>query len=196
MTITVIAFLFLFSGLSRLIPTDPLRDTCPVLETSFPVTFNVMTGSSFYTISFTQNYLQKKNHNTLPANYEPWIMQLYKYFRKKEDKIFPFTRQKVGKYVRDKGVFENLKYPVERYNIMLPGKVRKVVNRHMRPYNLHALRHSHATELVEYYGFDGFNLCVYLGWTLKAGVGITPVAGRYLSLSWQSYFPKLLKERY
>jgi len=132
----------------------------------------------------------------LPVNYEPWSMQIYKYFRKKEDAVFSFTRQKVGKYVREKGVFEDLEYPVERYSIVQQGKLKMVVDRHMRPYNLHALRHSRATELVEYYGFDGFELCVYLGWTLKTGVGITPVAGRYLSLRWQSYFPKLLKERY
>jgi hypothetical protein len=66
----------------------------------------------------------------------------------------------------------------------------------MRHYNLYALRHSRATELVKFYGFDGFELCVYIGWILKTGVGITPVAGRYLSLSWQSYFPKLLKKRF
>lgn len=132
----------------------------------------------------------------LPINYEPWTMQLYEYFRKQEKEIFPFTRQKVGKYVRNKAVFEGLEYPVERYHILLPRKVRKVVDQHMRPYNLHALRHSRATDLVEYFGFDSFDLCVYLGWTLKSGVGITPVAGRYLSLSWQRYFPKLLKERY
>jgi len=131
----------------------------------------------------------------LPVNYEPWTIQLYEYFKNQDEEIFPFTRQKVGKYVRDKGVFEGLEYPVERYCIMPAGKARKVVDKHMRPYNLHALRHSRATELVEYYGFDSFDLCVYLGWTLKTGVGITPVAGRYLSLSWQSYFPKLLKER-
>ena len=35
-------------------------------------------------------------------------MQLYKYFRKKEDEIFPFTRQKVGKYVIERRLDESV----------------------------------------------------------------------------------------
>jgi hypothetical protein len=65
----------------------------------------------------------------------------------------------------------------------------------MRTYDLHALRHSRATELAEYYGLDGFELYVYLGWTLKIDVGIASVAGRCLSLSWQRCFPKILKKK-
>jgi hypothetical protein len=53
----------------------------------------------------------------LPVNYEPWTMKLYEYFRKQEGAVFPFTRQKVGNYVREKEVFEDLKYPVEKYSI-------------------------------------------------------------------------------
>ena len=52
-----------------------------------------------------------------------------------------------------------------------------------------------ATELVEFYGFDGFNLSIYGGWTLKSMVGVSGAVECYLSLSWQSSFPKLLKKR-
>jgi hypothetical protein len=49
-------------------------------------------------------------------------MQLFDYFRKQEEDIFPFTRQKVGKYMREKGVFEDLQYPVEDTVSFYQGK--------------------------------------------------------------------------
>jgi len=135
----------------------------------------------------------------LPLEYEPWAKVVYDYFQKFKDRtVFPFTRQRVGMYVRENKVFEDLTYPIEKYVVVeSTGETKKVnrVNRHIRRYNLHALRHSRASELVEFYGFDGFNLATYGGWTYKTAARTSNVMERYLSLGWQSYFPKLLKER-
>ncbi|MFZ7137867.1 MAG: hypothetical protein ACOWW1_05565 [archaeon] len=135
----------------------------------------------------------------VPVNFEPWAKEVYNYFQGFGDRpVFPFTRQWVGRYVREHGVFEGLTYPIEKYVIVeRSGKLKKIrpVSRHMRPYNLHAIRHSRASELVEFYGFDGFNLATYGGWTYKTAARTSGVMGRYLSLGWQSYFPKLLKQR-
>lgn len=137
----------------------------------------------------------------LPANYEPWSASLYKYFESfGSDRIFPFTRQKVGQYVHEHKVFEGLTYSIEEYSIYENGKLVKKVSDHERPFTLHALRHLRATELVEFYGFDGFNLAAYGGWTMMTaqamfGVRSPKVFSRYLYLNWQGYFPKLLKKR-
>jgi len=135
----------------------------------------------------------------LPLDYEPWAEVVYKYFQRfKTRTVFPFTRQRVGMYVRENQIFDGLTYPIEKYTIVKTvGKLKKVKtkNRHFRRYNLHAIRHSRASELVEFYGFDGFNLAVYGGWTYKTAARTSGVMDRYLSLGWQNYFPKLLKKR-
>jgi hypothetical protein len=73
--------------------------------------------------------------------------------------------------------------------------LKKEVEEHIRPFALHALRHLRATELVEFYGFNGYNLSTYGGWTLKTVVGVSASIERYLSLSWHNYFEKMLKRR-
>jgi hypothetical protein len=75
------------------------------------------------------------------------------------------------------------------------AKVLKDVDEHIRAFRLHALRHLRATELVEHYGFDGFQLATYGGWMPTTTTRISSVIQRYLSLSWQSYIDKLLKRR-
>lgn len=60
---------------------------------------------------------------------------------------------------------------------------------------VHALRHLRASELVGFYGFDGFNLATYGGWTYHTLAQTTPIMDKYLSLSWQGHFAKLLKRR-
>ena len=136
----------------------------------------------------------------LPLNFEPWAKKVYDYFKDfREKTVFPFTRQKVGSYVRENKVFAGLEYPIEKYVVVKKTlELKKEViqrERHMRAYNLHALRHSRASELIEYYGFDGFNLATYGGWLYRTAARTSSVMDRYLSLGWQSYFPKLLKRR-
>ena len=131
----------------------------------------------------------------LPLNYEPWVKEVYDYFQQRgSELVFPFTRQKVWAYAKE--VFDGLTYPIEKYVLTKKDLgLRKVIDEHLRPFRLHALRHLRASELVEFYGFDGFNLATYGGWTYHTMTRVSTVMERYLSLGWQSYFPKLLKER-
>jgi len=138
----------------------------------------------------------------LPLNYEPWAKEVADYFLEfgPSELVFPFTRQKVSMYAREKGIFDGLIYPIEEYRISVDGSIVKVPS-HTRPYTIHAIRHSRTTELVEYYGFDGFNLAAYCGWTLSTshgmfGMRVPRMVSRYLYLNWQGYFPKLLKKRF
>ena len=135
----------------------------------------------------------------LPLNseYEPWTeVVLQHYIECGDDFCFPFTRQKVWMYAKE--AFEGLMYPIERYKIVKrkgDSRVVKVVDRHARPFRTHALRHVRATELIEYYGFDGFELSIYGGWTLRSIIGVAMAMERYAHLQWRKYFPKLLKKR-
>lgn len=133
----------------------------------------------------------------LDEQYEPWAKAVYGFFLQMGDKpVFPFTRQAVWKYVKQAHVFDGLTYPIERYTLMKQGNLKKeTIPTHYRNFRLHALRHLRATELVSFYGFDGFNLATYGGWTYHTMAQTSAIMDRYLSLSWQSYFPKLLKRR-
>ncbi len=132
----------------------------------------------------------------LEPQYEPWSQQLYDYFKNaKSDFVFPFTRKVPWRYVTKARTFEGLTYPIERYKIIRNKQLIKVVDRHTRLFKLHALRHLRASELVDFYGFDGFNLATYGGWTIKTALGTTGIFDRYLALTWRNYFSKLLKRK-
>jgi len=146
---------------------------------------------------YTEKREGKKRIIALPINHESWAFPLYEHFEQKpkDERVFPFSRQDVWRYQKENKVFNGLNYPIERYVIWKDGKLDQVVDKHIRAYTLHALRHSRATELVEYYGFDGFNLATYGGWTYQTMTKISSVMERYLTLGWQSYIAKLLKKR-
>jgi len=133
----------------------------------------------------------------LPLDYELWASQVADYFSefKPDEPVFAFRRQNVWYYTKHHKVFEGLTYPIEAYRIKHRNKLAINRSRHSRPYNLHAIRHSRASELVKFYGFDGFNLAVYCGWAFGRVAGTTSIMNRYLSLDWHSYFDKLLKSR-
>ena len=132
----------------------------------------------------------------LEKKYEPWTEQLYKYFvAHGNDKVFPFTRQKAWNFAQE--TFSGLRYPIEKYNLYEPKNPKsKPVKSHMKPFRTHALRHLRATELIETFGFTGFDLSVYGGWTLRSMVGVGSAMSRYAHLDWRRYFPKLLKKRF
>ena len=132
----------------------------------------------------------------LEKTYEPWAEQLYSYYREHgEDKVFPFTRQKAWEYANK--TFKGLSYPIEKYNLYDPEDQKpKPVKAHLKPFRTHALRHLRATELIETFGFTGFDLSVYGGWTLRSMVGVGSAMSRYAHLDWRRYFPKLLKKRF
>jgi len=129
------------------------------------------------------------------AKYEPWTKEVAEhYLARNNQPCFPFTRQKVWQY--SKRVFEGLQYPIERYTIIKiedEKRIRKIVDRHLKPFRTHALRHIRAAELIEHYGFDGIDLSTYGGWTLRSMIGVGSSMQRYAHLRWQKYFPKLLK---
>jgi hypothetical protein len=132
----------------------------------------------------------------LEEQYEPWTKPLYEFFRRAGDgPVFNYNRQQIWYYIKKNGVFRCMAYPIDRYKVYDDSGVRKEVDKHVNPFALHALRHIRTTELVEFYGFDGFNLSIYGGWTLKTIAGVSSSMERYLSLSWSTYFPKLLKRR-
>lgn len=117
----------------------------------------------------------------------------------KNESVFPFNRDYPKDYItRVQPVFEGLSYPIEKYLVTRDGKLERVPS-HQRAFRLHALRHLRATELVEKYGFDGFNLAAYGGWTIRTassffGQSIPSVISRYLYLNWQGYIGKLLRK--
>lgn len=137
----------------------------------------------------------------VPIGYEPLAMTLFEYFKEfGKNIVFSFTRQDAYRYSKEHETFKGLIYPIERYTIWEKGRLISTVEDHNKPYTLHAIRHTRATELVEFYGFDGFNLAAYGGWTISVAQSMfgarTPrVFSRYLYLNWQGYFPKLLKRR-
>ena len=132
----------------------------------------------------------------LEPQYEPWTKTVFGYYQQAESRpVFPYTRQQIWSYVKQEKMFEGLTYPIEKYTVREDNGLKKEVAEHVRPFALHALRHLRATELVEYYGFNGFNLSIYGGWTLKTTVGVSASMERYLSLDWQNYFEKMLKRR-
>lgn len=143
---------------------------------------------------YTQKRDGLKRIIALPLKYEPYAEPLYEYFQEfGNSPVFNFTRQKL--WQQAKPLFEGLKYPIEKYTIWENGELQKTVDRHLKAFTLHALRHVRASELVEYYGFNGFDLSVYGGWTMRTMVGISGQMDRYVSLSWNSYVGKLLKKR-
>jgi hypothetical protein len=124
----------------------------------------------------------------LPLNpkYEPWSKELFEYYKKRKDKyVFPFTRQTL--YNHAKKAFAGLKYEIA------PQRFKdEEIGEHEKEAGVHFLRHLRASELVGVYGFTPMELASYCGWSYRAA-GLTPVMMRYVSYSWQSYFPKLLR---
>jgi hypothetical protein len=125
----------------------------------------------------------------LDPRYEPWSRPLLDYYRAQggENLVFPFTRQTLFCYARE--AFSGLTYEIEPQRIE-GGRV----ERHSKDAGVHFLRHVRASELASAYGFSAFDLATYCGWTLK-NAGLSSVMARYVGMSWQSYFPRLLVER-
>ncbi len=124
----------------------------------------------------------------LDPKYEPWAAELLEYCRSKGSRlVYPFTRQTLHTYASK--AFGGLTYEIA------PQKINgELVEKHKRDAGVHFLRHVRASELASAYGFSAFDLATYCGWTLK-NAGLSSVMARYVGMSWQSYFPRLLVER-
>jgi hypothetical protein len=111
----------------------------------------------------------KERYVSLPLDeqYEPWAKPLYGYFLAAGTRpVFNFTRQTIWKYIKDEDTFKALKCPITRYIITDKLTLEKETRpEHNRAFRLQALRHLRASELVGFYGFDGFQLATYGGWT-------------------------------
>lgn len=101
--------------------------------------------------------------------YEPWTVKLLEHIRDHKNINFSLTRSTVYKIVR---------------------KRLSSLDEHI---HTHSLRHYRLTHLVEYYGFDSYDLTLFAGWTFQTGVRSSAPLDTYLHLDWRKYFPKLLK---
>ncbi|RLI19929.1 hypothetical protein DRO54_07395 [Candidatus Bathyarchaeota archaeon] len=111
----------------------------------------------------------------LPCNpfYEPWTVELLKYIKQFRSLTFNLTRQRIWQIV--KSCLKPLDPEI----------------------HTHSLRHYRVTHLASFYNFDGWDLCIYAGWTFKTTMGrLGMPSGQldiYAHLPWKRYFPKLLK---
>lgn len=138
----------------------------------------------------------------LAADYDPWVPELKSYFEGKPlgKPVFDFTRFNLGDYVDDNDVFEGLVWRLEEYHIFLNKNGVMEVKRvptHLVRFTIHRLRDARATNLIDYYGFDGYGLSVHGGWKPSGTVpGMSPVMAKYTTpiyTDWEKPFPKLLK---
>lgn len=106
--------------------------------------------------------------------YEPWTLDLLRYLKKEKRRNlnFDITRQWAG----------------DIFRLWLGKFYRSNPKRILNPW-----RHWRLTHLVEIFGFDPYDLCVYSGWTFKHGISGSGQLDTYLHLDWRRYFPKLLK---
>lgn len=144
----------------------------------------------------------------IPVDYEPWARPTFRYFAQRDnEKVFPFTRQALGEYVRSNHIFEGFIWTVHKYEIVLTPTVRnnvgevlakalvKKVERHPKPFTIHSLRDARATYLYVEKHMDGGELAINGGWAInRAEVGVSAVIARYIDLyrEWWRPFPKLL----
>jgi hypothetical protein len=110
--------------------------------------------------------------------FEPWTRDLLVWIKKKGTLSFKLTRQWFWTLLR-----ENL-------SGILPKKGKKSLK--------NPLRHFRISHLVEYYGFDPYELTTYAGWTARStfsqiGISASPMIDVYSHLKWRMYLPKLLK---
>jgi len=115
----------------------------------------------------------------ISIKYEPWTLDLLKWISKNKGKLhFDLTRVRLWQILR------------ENISGILPKKDK----RNMR----NPLRHFRISHLIEYYGFDPYDLTSYVGWTVRStfgqlGISASPNIDAYAHLRWRMYFPKLLK---
>lgn len=145
----------------------------------------------------------------LPADYDPWVKETARYFwsRPEREKVFPFTRQALGDYVRSNNVFEGFIWTVRKYQIVLERAKRdqqgniveepkvKTISEHPKAFTIHSLRDARATQLMLEYNFLGVDLAIHGGWAInRAEAGVSAVQARYLDIykEWKKPFRKLL----
>lgn len=189
--------------------TTPRGPTCDSVEKTL---FKRKVPAVLFTVKTSKRGgLPRTAAYPLDDNMEPWALELYDYFKEfsPDQYVFPFTRQKLWRVARQ--AFDGLTYPIEEYTRIIEEHELKegmqivkeredgfIVKHesHSRMMGTHAIRHARAVDLMQYYGFSVQELSVIGGWTLRSMTGASGAISRYAHLDWQSYFEKLLIERF
>ncbi len=134
-----------------------------------------------------------RRYIALPIAFEPWAKEVFDYLAKfNEDPVFNFTRQYLWREA--KKYFKDWVYWIDPYRFTV--RAEKFKRRgHYKNFTVHAIRHVRANELVNFYGFDSYDLSLYGGWTYKGAGGGSGAMVRYFKLNWKRYIHKLLKDR-
>lgn len=119
----------------------------------------------------------------LEEKYEPWILDILRWALTYNNKklCFNLSRWSVWNIVR-KNLKPRLKTVQENMKDLCGEETRL----------LNPWRHWRITHLVENYGFNGYDLAIYTGWTYRTAIGVA--AGQqdtYLHLNWRNYIKKL-----
>ena len=119
--------------------------------------------------------------------YEPWTQSILDYFKRKhpDDLAFDVSTRQMEADAAE--AFKGLWYWIPDY-ADVPG--------HWKEFSTHALRYMRTDQLIAYYGFDGLDLAIFCGWSLRREQSMPAMGARYAALiyrQWSRYFPKLLK---
>lgn len=163
-------------------------------------------------------------HTALPLDpkYEPWAQEILEYYQQRgKEPLFPNNRKHYLDYLKQRGIFKNFTYPVERYTLRTGtlGKIEIVPEntefrtykrsdktgivhqydttpQHLHKFKLHGLRHVRTKELNDYYEIkDTLALCSFIGWAPARGANAMIARYGNIYTNWGSYFNCLLKPR-
>ena len=137
----------------------------------------------------------------LDSKCDPWSQSLLDWWHDAGDHlVFDFNRQDNWEYITRKDpIFDGLTYKIKKYHYFPNGEITedpKACLAHPRLYKCHAIRHSRADQLIKQYGFDGYDMASFVGWSMGSAnkVSAGPAqAGNYAELreAWQRPIYKL-----
>jgi hypothetical protein len=141
-----------------------------------------------------------------PQNYEPWALDLYLYARSERDRLVKKAKKYLAEsQLKDPQYMKHLERECFamglRFHLTKCG-VEYIVRKHlgdlMPKKDRHNIknpwRHWRLTHLRQLYGFDGWNLTSFAGWTYGSSMqkeGASNMLDVYLHNDWKEYFPKL-----
>lgn len=157
-----------------------------------------------FTVKVAKQHLEKGEAYpyrlvALPVDrkYCPWTQEMVDYYNDAGDHlVFDFNRQDNWEYVTRKDpVFAGLVYPIKKYHFVRGQYIPTEKSNleaclgHKRLFKCHAIRHARADELLQYRGFDGYDMAAFVGWSVGASKGVSAAPA-------QSFNYANLKEAY
>jgi hypothetical protein len=142
----------------------------------------------------------------VPQSYEPWATDLLLYAKAQKDKAVAKAKKLLAEsQLKDPKFMHQLEQECFERSLrfhLTKCAVEYIVRKHlgdlMPQKDRHNLknpwRHWRLTHLRQLYGFDGFNLTAFAGWTFQSsmqGEGASNMLDVYLHSDWKEYFPKL-----